>query len=195
MINAAAIAATEGPNIAIVDPSKHMRSVMKQFLRTQGYREFLEAGNGADGLKCLQRQTIDLIICEYQLMPVNGVEFARFVRRGKDSPAPEVPIIMVTGHTEINVVLAARDVGVNAIIAKPVSAKILLQHVTTLLKPWHEKDAATRKIAALSRPGPTVQEIARIMGEIHIDPEARVSVDTDRSSRALTDEEITSLFL
>ena len=56
------------------------------------------------------------------------------VRSGEDSPNPYVPIIMLTGHTELHRVCEARDAGVNEFLAKPISAKALYSRVASIIE-------------------------------------------------------------
>jgi DNA-binding response OmpR family regulator len=58
----------------------------------------------------------------------------RLVRTGKDSPNPFVPIIMLTGHTEMHRVIEARDAGVHEFLAKPISAKGLYSRVKSIIE-------------------------------------------------------------
>ena len=69
--------------------------------------------------------------------PLDGLDFVRLVRTGGDSPNPYVSIIMLTGHTELNRVLEARDSGVHEFLAKPISAKKLYSRIKAIIE--HER--------------------------------------------------------
>jgi len=64
---------------------------------------------------------------------MDGIEFTKQVRTSDDSPNIYVPIVMLTGHTEISRVETARDAGVNEFLAKPVSAAKIYQRIKTIL--------------------------------------------------------------
>ena len=66
--------------------------------------------------------------------PLDGLDFTRLGRTGKDSPNPFVPIIMLTGHTEMNRVMEAREPGVHEFLAKPISAKGLYTKVRSIIE-------------------------------------------------------------
>ncbi|MEO5336430.1 MAG: response regulator [Magnetospirillum sp. WYHS-4] len=121
-------------NFLIVDDNKHMRALVKTILHALGSRNCLEAGDGADAFKELRHFPADIIICDWNMSPLDGLDFVRLVRTGKDSPNPFVPIIMLTGHTEMNRVLEARDSGVHEFIAKPISAKGLYARVKAIIE-------------------------------------------------------------
>ena len=65
---------------------------------------------------------------------LDGLDFVRLVRKGADSPNPYVPIILLTGHTEMHRVLEARDAGVNEILAKPISIKSLFSRIVSIIE-------------------------------------------------------------
>lgn len=110
-------------NFLIVDDNKHMRALVKSILHALGVKNVLEASDGADAFKELRHFPADVIICDWNMSPLDGLDFVRMVRTGSDSPNPFVPIIMLTGHTEMNRVMEARDSGVHEFLAKPISAK------------------------------------------------------------------------
>ena len=67
----------------------------------------------------------DVLIVDWHMQPLDGLDFVRLVRTASDSPNPYVPIIMLTGYTEYARVVEARDAGINEFLAKPISAKSL----------------------------------------------------------------------
>jgi DNA-binding response OmpR family regulator len=121
-------------NFLIVDDNKHMRALVKTILHALGAKNCLEALDGADAFKELRHFPADIIICDWNMSPLDGLDFVRLVRTGKDSPNPFVPIIMLTGHTEMNRVMEARDAGVHEFIAKPISAKGLYARIRAIIE-------------------------------------------------------------
>lgn len=119
----------ENIRVLIVDPNAFMRSVIQDALQVFGGRHFAQAGDGADAFRRMQSYVPDIILTEWMMAPLDGLELTRLVRTGKDSPNPYVPIIMVTAHAEGRHVLVARDAGINGFVAKPVSPKNLLRHI------------------------------------------------------------------
>lgn len=120
-------------NFLIVDDNKHMRALVKSILHALGSKNTTEASDGADAFKELRHYPADIIICDWNMSPLDGLDFVRLVRTGKDSPNPFVPIIMLTGHTEMNRVLEARDAGVHEFLAKPISAKKLYSRIKAII--------------------------------------------------------------
>ncbi len=121
-------------NFLIVDDNKHMRALLKTILYTVGGKSVHEASDGADALKELKVFPADIIICDWNMSPLDGIEFVKLVRTGKDSPNPFIPIIMLTGYAEMCQVLEARDAGVNEFLAKPISAHALHARIRSIIE-------------------------------------------------------------
>jgi two-component system, chemotaxis family, chemotaxis protein CheY len=119
--------------ILVVDDNIHMRSLVCVILRGAGFREIFEATDGAHAFEVMLLRNPDLVIVDLSMSPIDGIEFTKMMRTASDSPNPFVPIIMMTGHTDRNLVLAARDAGINEFLAKPLSADTLLSRVVSVL--------------------------------------------------------------
>ena len=90
----------ESVSFFIVDPNAFMRSLIKNVLKVFGAAKFIEANDGADAFKAMRSLVPDIIITERMMAPLDGLDFTRMVRTGKDSPNPYVPIIMTTAYSE-----------------------------------------------------------------------------------------------
>lgn len=121
-------------NFLVVDDNKHMRALVKTILHALGSKSVVEAADGADAFKELRHFPADIIICDWNMSPLDGLDFVRLVRTGKDSPNPFAAIIMLTGHTEMHRVVEARDAGVHEFLAKPISAKALYSRVRSIIE-------------------------------------------------------------
>lgn len=112
-------------SVLIVDDNDNMRMILRQVLRALGMRKLIEAADGAQGFDMLRTSPADIVITDWEMAPVNGVNFAQLLRTAGDSPNPFVPIIMLTAHSEMFRVHKARDAGVNEYMTKPISARML----------------------------------------------------------------------
>ena len=124
----------ERVNFLLVEDNKHMSTVVKTILGAFGAHNIVEAADGADAFKVLRHFPADIIICDWVMQPLDGLDFVRMIRTGKDSPNAYVPVIMLTGYTEMNRVMEARDAGVNEFLAKPVSAKKLYSRIRAIIE-------------------------------------------------------------
>lgn len=120
-------------NVLVLDDNRHMRSLVQSILHALGVKNIREAGDAADAFKELQHFHADIIIVDWHMEPLDGLDFVRLVRTAKDSHNPYVPIIMLSGYTEYRRITEARDAGVNEFLAKPISAKALYQRFAMII--------------------------------------------------------------
>jgi two-component system, chemotaxis family, chemotaxis protein CheY len=118
----------------IVDDNHHMISILREVLRAFGATQIHGVRDAADAFELSRTTPIDIAIVDYLMEPLDGLDFIRLIRSASDSPAPELPIILLTAHTEWQRVEGARDAGATDVVQKPVSAALLYQRIQTLLK-------------------------------------------------------------
>ena len=124
----------EQVSFLVVDDNENMRLIIKRALRALGVRDIEEAPEGADALKTLAAAPVDIVIVDWEMSPVDGIEFTKMIRTSVDSPNPYVPVIMLTGHTEMARVTQARDAGITEFLAKPVSASKLYARIVSVIQ-------------------------------------------------------------
>ncbi len=120
-------------SVLIVDGNRHMRTLVRGVLRAFGARTILDAGDGDEALKILGETPIDLLITEYTLDRMDGLHLVHRLRMGPDSPNPHLAVILLTGHTEKPVVMAAREVGINEFLAKPISPEAMYARLVRMI--------------------------------------------------------------
>ncbi len=121
-------------DVLIADPNRHMRTLLKGVLRAFGVRSIREANDGADAFKEMSIGNVDLVLTEYMMSPLDGLDFVRLVRTGQDSSDRFMPVIMVSGHTERHIVEQARDAGINEFLAKPITPESLMARTLSVLE-------------------------------------------------------------
>lgn len=109
-------------NVLVVDDSVSMRQMLSIILKGAGH-SVVEAVDGADGVKKLSAD-FDVIITDYNMPNMSGIEFIRAVRAGTINKS--VPILMLTTESEMSKKLEGRDAGATAWITKPFSRDALL---------------------------------------------------------------------
>jgi CheY-like chemotaxis protein len=123
----------ESLRVLLVDDNQHMRAIVTTVLLSVGVTQVRETRDGAEALTVLRDWPADLAIVDFQMYPLDGVEFTRMVRNAPDSRNPYLPIIMMTGHSERSRVYEARDAGVTEFVAKPVTAKAVLERIHAVI--------------------------------------------------------------
>ena len=119
--------------VLIVDDEPSMRKVTRALLQSIGVKTIFDAIDGRSGLEAICAHTPDLVILDWEMPSPNGPEFMRAVRAPGSFPMPDVPIIMLTGHSERSRVLEAVQLGVNEYLIKPVSSTALLARIVSIL--------------------------------------------------------------
>lgn len=127
------MAALGALQVLLVDDNAHMRAIASAILRSAGVRRIHDVDDGAEALKTLHDLPIDLAIVDFNMFPLDGVEFTRMVRNSPDSANPYLPIIMMTGHSERSRVQEARDAGVTEFVVKPITAKAMLDRIHAVI--------------------------------------------------------------
>ena len=117
----------------IVDDNVNMRAICKQFIRSFGAREMHEAADGDEALKLLNHTTVDILITDWEMRPMDGIELADNIRNNEDSPNQFMPIIMMTAYSSMTNVQKARDTGINEYLCKPVSALSLYKRIEEVI--------------------------------------------------------------
>jgi two-component system, chemotaxis family, chemotaxis protein CheY len=124
----------ENVKFLIVDDNTFMRTIIRRILTTLGAHDVREAPDGADALRILSTWHADIMIVDWEMQPLDGVELTRMIRTAGDSTNPFLPIIMLTGYSEIAQITEARDAGVTEYIVKPVSAKALFRRIREIVE-------------------------------------------------------------
>lgn len=117
----------------VIDDNQFMRKVFKALLHGFGAREVLEAEDGATGLEVFMTYSPDVVLLDWEMPILDGLEVTRLIRQPTTSVNPFVPIIMVSGHAERRRVVMARDAGVHEFLVKPISSKGLYDRLLAVI--------------------------------------------------------------
>ena len=120
--------------ILIVDDNHHMRVLLGEILKAIGVKHIFEASDGAAALQMMKNHQVDIIMTDLSMQPLGGIDFTRLIRRSKDSPNQMCPVIMITGHSTLQRVHEARDAGVNEFLAKPLTAKGVIERLSQVVE-------------------------------------------------------------
>jgi len=155
------MSALQSLNILLVDDNQHMRAITSAILQSAGIRNIREVSDGAMALESLRSHAVDLAIVDFNMFPLDGVEFTRLVRNSADSANPYLPIIMMTGHSEKSRVYEARDAGVTEFVVKPITAKAVFDRIQAVImrpRPFVKTDdyfgPDRRRTASMNYKGP-----------------------------------------
>ena len=118
-------------SVLIVDDQKTMLRIIRNLLKQVGFENVEEAINGGDAFAKLQAGKFGLVISDWNMEPVTGLQLLQMVRA--DVKLKPVPFIMVTAESKMENIVAAKQAGVNNYIVKPFSADTLRDKITKVL--------------------------------------------------------------
>lgn len=118
--------------ILVVDDFATMRKVVRNLLKQIGYENIVEAEDGVSALKILKSQKIDMIVSDWNMPNMTGLELLKAVRA--DSELSGTPFLMVTAEALQDNVIAAVRAGVSNYIVKPFTAETLNGKIEKILE-------------------------------------------------------------
>ena len=120
-------------SILIVDDSLPMRSVIKRTLKAAGYggAELLEAANGQEAINLLKNAWIDIVITDYNMPVMNGLEFIKAIK--KDEMSKEIPVVVISTEGNESKIKEFMDCGAAGYITKPFTAEAIRDLIVNIL--------------------------------------------------------------
>jgi PleD family two-component response regulator len=154
------IATPTFPDLAalVVDESLYVRRILRDMLARVGIKRVQEAPDGAEALGILGESKPDLVILDWDLAILSGEEFIRLTRTPTTSPAPTVPIILMLSKPKRYIVDRAINLGVNEIIAKPFSPKVIWSRLDEVIN----RPRSFVQARGIVRPAPRVSPAALV---------------------------------
>lgn len=120
--------------VLIVDDERTFSRLVYDVLSSLGFRNITVATSGRQAIDLASRQPFDLIISDWQMGDLDGIDLVEFVRTSPQSLSPHVPIIMLTGNTEAHYVLRARDAGIHEYLIKPFTSQQLVKRIRQIIE-------------------------------------------------------------
>lgn len=121
-----------GINILVADDFQNMRLIIVSILKQMGFKNVTQAENGTDAMLQLESGKFDLIISDWNMPAVTGIELLDYVRTSPD--LKDTPFIMLTGEADQDTITEAGKAGVDAYILKPFPADLLKRKIEDIFK-------------------------------------------------------------
>ncbi len=118
--------------ILIVDDFATMRRILKNILKQLGFKNLVEADDGTTAWEVLEGQSIDLIISDWNMPKMTGLELLKKVRASDSFKG--VPFLMVTAEAQKQNVIEAVQAGVSNYVVKPFTAEAISDKLEKILK-------------------------------------------------------------
>ncbi|MEQ8227183.1 MAG: response regulator [Rhodospirillales bacterium] len=118
-------------NVLIVDDYQTMLRILRNLLRQLNFKNIDEASDGSEALKKLRAKSFGLVISDWNMEPMTGIQLLREVRA--DEKLKHIPFVMITAESKSENVIAAKEAGVSNYIVKPFNAETLKGKLTSVL--------------------------------------------------------------
>lgn len=118
-------------NVLIVDDYKTMLRIIRNLLKQLGFNNVDEATDGSDALTKLRQKEYGLVISDWNMEPMTGLQLLREVRA--DDKLKNLPFIMITAESKTENVIAAKEAGVSNYIVKPFNAATLKAKLVSVI--------------------------------------------------------------
>jgi two-component system chemotaxis response regulator CheY len=117
--------------ILVVDDFATMRKIIKNILLQLGFKDILEADDGTTALELLKKQKVDLIISDWNMPKMPGIELLKAIRSNEE--LKDIKFIMVTAEAQKESVIEAIKHGVNQYVVKPFTPETLKEKLEKVL--------------------------------------------------------------
>lgn len=120
-------------SVLVVDDDRAISNLLRDVLKSLGFGTVIVAHDAEEGLRIIDESAIDLVLADWEMEPMSGVEMTQRIR-ALDSSKRFLPVIMLTGHGEKKEIELARDCGITEYLIKPFTAKSLCSRLTTVIE-------------------------------------------------------------
>jgi two-component system chemotaxis response regulator CheY len=118
--------------ILVVDDMSTMRRIVKNIMKQLGFPNVEEAENGQDALDKLRAESFGLVISDWNMPVMSGIELLRAIRA--DDKLKAIPLLMVTAEAQKENLIEAIQAGVSNYIVKPFTAEVLQEKMNKIFK-------------------------------------------------------------
>ncbi|WP_297311098.1 response regulator [Neptuniibacter sp.] len=117
--------------VMIIDDQQAMRMLVKTTLKHMGFKQFAESPNGYEALKRLKLMNVDLIICDWDMPQMNGLELLIAIRA--DERLRKIPFIMLTANSSAELIHQCISADVDTYMVKPFQPAALCKKVNSMM--------------------------------------------------------------
>lgn len=118
--------------ILVVDDFPTMRRIIRNLLKDLGFENVDEAEDGAQALEKVRNATFDLIVSDWNMPNMDGLEMLKTIRQDPDLST--LPVLMVTAEAKKENIIAAAQAGANGYVVKPFTAATLEEKLNKIFE-------------------------------------------------------------
>jgi two-component system chemotaxis response regulator CheY len=123
----------QGLNILVVDGNSYMRRLTRMMLTNLGAKSVVEVADGLSALEAIRTWDPDVMLLDWDMPVLDGMEVMRIVRSPGVFPRPNLPIIMLTSRAHRSAVMEALCNGAHEFLLKPTSPIALRDRLTAIV--------------------------------------------------------------
>jgi CheY-like chemotaxis protein len=120
--------------VLIVDGDEFSVGIVTQILRGYGVGQCASVATGAEAKDMLLHEKFNFVICEAVLSDMTGGELVRWMRNSEKPQIKFMPVVVLTGHAQVDNVTMGRDSGAHIVVRKPVSPSVLFDRLVWAVK-------------------------------------------------------------
>lgn len=125
------MAVDKNMKVLIVDDYQTMLRILRNLLKQLEFLNVTDASDGTKALEALRKESFGLIISDWNMVPMTGIQLLREVRA--DPKLKHIPFIMITAESKSENVITAKEAGVSNYIVKPFNAETLKAKLVSVL--------------------------------------------------------------
>ncbi|GLR82716.1 response regulator (plasmid) [Azospirillum oryzae] len=122
--------------VLLVEDDDFTRKLIYRLLHDIGLRTVFEAADGVQALDILRKngEDVDVAICDLEMPRMTGLDLLHALRTATGNPLADLPVLVLTGHREADVVKRAIAYGISGYLVKPVSKADLSKRLTFVMQ-------------------------------------------------------------
>lgn len=117
----------------VVEDNRLLFELLSNILESFNVKRITYAKDGSEGLEKFKEEEHDIILADWDMEPMDGIQFVELLRRDEEIEFREVPIILITGFAQENRIIKARDSWVTEYIIKPFTAENVIKKITSVI--------------------------------------------------------------
>lgn len=120
-------------SVLVIEDESFTRMVLAKMLGTLGFKAVHQAQDGSTGLEAVRTHNPDIILCDVEMLPLDGLGFLKALRGSGDARQNALPVVFMTNRTDESRMAEAKALGAGTFLVKPATPDSLRQTLTSHL--------------------------------------------------------------
>ncbi len=120
-------------SMLVVEDTQPMQKLLVSVLEALGVKNIQTSTNGEEAFREFCRNNHDIVLSDWAMTPMDGIELTRLIRKSPLTPNRLAPVILITGYSAWPRVEEARDAGVTEFLVKPFTANDLARRIAHVI--------------------------------------------------------------